>query len=457
VTYFLTFQGTLLCVTAEAALLALVQRPVDAIGNDAAPVGVDLPIEQLRPGFDQFLSNIPPVLAQVVGLDRFGPVQLGRANDQRCVTLSWRGQLLSALADGRIVTAQNLRDWEGFLPISEAELEMLRQILANDWVIRSSGALVRAGDVSLRHWYTLQIGELTLDLRYQLPFDAADWPFRLTVLKDGWRIEQLCLYRPLIYFTAYRDPAVIGQLYASIRSLIELGRYSGDILTLTDQASDEITGNLPPIAPGRFHDYHVAPSDFVGFVASKYKILDIPWAAQFQPVLFMDPDILFDAAVEPMLCAVARSDHITAPLEPFSPLRTTPGAGCGLLQLDGCTPGFGVGFNAGTMGIPNIPAHAATLRLIRTIIVNHAALHQRTAFSWVDQEVANYVSFRLANFGPAINPFVRYGGWPNTEPSTDGRVGLVHFWPALGAADKLSAMLSYRRRIDTAVAASRQE
>lgn len=455
-TYFLTFQGALLCVVTESGALALAQRPIDAIGNDAEPVSVDLPVEQLRHNFDQFLADAPPVLAQIVALDRFGPVQIGRAVDQRCVTLSWRGQFLSAFADGRIVTSADCGDWEGFLPVSEAELDILRHILANDWVIRSSGALVRAGDVALGNWYTLRIGELKLDLRYQLPFDAADWPFRLTVLREGWRIEQLCLYRPLIYFAAYRNPAVMGQLYASIRSLIELGQYCGHILALTEQEPDEISANLPRMAPGHFQAYHVAPSDFAGFVASKYKILDIPWAAQFQPVMFMDPDILFDAAVEPMLCTVARSDRITAPMEPFSPLRTAPGAGSGLLQLDGCAPGFAVGFNAGTLGIPNIPAHAATLRLVRTIIVNHAALHGRTAFSWVDQEVANYVSFRLAHFGPAINPFVRYGGWPDTEPSTDGRVGLVHFWPALSAENKLAAMQSYRRRIDAAIAASRQ-
>jgi hypothetical protein len=452
-TYFLTFQGTLLCAVLESGVVTLTQRPIDAIGNGAAPVGVDLPAEQLRPSFDHFLNHTPPALARVVALDPFGPVELGRAHDRRCVTLSLQGQFLAAYADGRIVPDANLEDWQGFLPIAQPELETLRQILRNDWVIRSSGALVHAGDIALENWYTLRVGGLKLDLRYQLPFDAAEWPFRLTVLNEGWRIEQLCLYRPLIYFTAFGNPTAIAQFLASVRSLIEIGRYSGDLLVLTDQAPDAIVANLPPMAPGRLRTHPAAPSDFIGFVASRYRILEIPWAAQFQPVMYMDTDVVFDAGVEPMLRAVACADRIAAPLEPFSPLRTTPSVGSGLLELDACTPGFAVGFNGGTMGIPNIPAHAATLRLIRTIMVNHAAINGRAAFAWVDQEVANYVSFRLAHFCRAIDPFVRYGGWEDTEPSTDGRVGLVHFWPALGADKKFAAMQRYRRRIDTVLAA----
>lgn len=105
----------------------------------------------MPPDFDQLLANEPPILDQAVPSNQLGTVQLGRAHDQRCVTRSWRGQRLAALADGRIVAGANLTDWEGFLPISAAELDMLRQIVANHWIIRSSGALIRAADVSLEN------------------------------------------------------------------------------------------------------------------------------------------------------------------------------------------------------------------------------------------------------------------------------------------------------------------
>ena len=63
--------------------------------------------------------------------------------------------------------------------------------------------------------------------------------------------------------------------------------------------------------------------------------------------------------------------------------RRLPRAGATLLQRDFCSPGFMAGFNTGTLGIPNLRAHAETLRLIRRIIMNHAALHGRMALPFV--------------------------------------------------------------------------
>lgn len=119
-TYFLTFHGMLLCQVATPGVRALTQCPVDAIHGEAEPIGVDVPVEQLRPGFEQFLANAPRVLDRAVTFKNFGTVRLGPAADQRCVTLSWRGQFLSAFADGTIGGGANLSDWESFLPISEA-------------------------------------------------------------------------------------------------------------------------------------------------------------------------------------------------------------------------------------------------------------------------------------------------------------------------------------------------
>ena len=47
------------------------------------------------------------------------------------------------------------------------------------------------------------------------------------------------------------------------------------------------------------------------------------------------------------------------------------------MQRDFCSPGYMAGFNTGTLGIPNLRAHAETLRLIRRIIMNHSLLHGR--------------------------------------------------------------------------------
>jgi hypothetical protein len=97
------------------------------------------------------------------------------------------------------------------------------------------------------------------------------------------------------------------------------------------------------------------------------------------------------------------------------------------------------------MGIPNLRAHGAILRLIRRIIMNHSLLHGREALPYVDQEIANYVSYRLANFDTGlISRFVRFAG---ADAHLGSRCGLVHFWPVPGAAARAQAMRDYLTRL----------
>jgi lipopolysaccharide biosynthesis glycosyltransferase len=133
-------------------------------------------------------------------------------------------------------------------------------------------------------------------------------------------------------------------------------------------------------------------------MVARYLILDWPDAWRYQPLLYVDADIVFDRDVTPMLHAIAMSDRIAAPVELMSPLARNPSVGATLLQRDLCSPGYMAGFNSGTLGIPNVRAHAETLRLIRRIIANHSLLHGREALPYADQEIANYVFISTCPF-----------------------------------------------------------
>jgi hypothetical protein len=190
------------------------------------------------------------------------------------------------------------------------------------------------------------------------------------------------------------------------------------------------------------------PSDRPGFMAARYLIMEWPDAWRFQPLLYVDTDTVFDRDVTPMLHVVATSDRIAAPIELRSTLSGNPASGAALLQRDFCSPGFMAGFNTGTLGIPNLRAHAETLRLIRRIIMNHAAVHGRSALPFVDQEIANYVSYRIAPFDTGlISRFVRFAG---NDADVGNRCGLVHFWPVAGAAARAQAMRDYLARLRAA-------
>ena len=186
--------------------------------------------------------------------------------------------------------------------MSQADLDALRGIVTSSWLTRSSGYLTERPTTG--ELFHLHVGDLSADLRFQLPFDLANWPDRLTLLRDGWRIDQICQYRPLIYYAAFGSPEIFEQFAISVRSLIEFGHYQGPIVVLTDQT---------PEAPGRTSSpaedlarvalLQFQPSDRPGFMAARYLILDWPDAWRFQPLLYVDTDTVFDRDVTPMLHA----------------------------------------------------------------------------------------------------------------------------------------------------------
>lgn len=440
--FLLTWHGTLLCRHRQTG--ALVHRALSPASDDGEPVVLDLPIEQLQPGFAHHLrATLPELPDHAPGeLQRF---RLQRAGDQRTVTLQHEGAFLAAEPDGGRVTlvktvAEGLA---AFLPLSNTDLDVLRTILSSSWLTRSSGFL--AERPSIGQLFHLHVGDLSADLRFQVPFDLTSWPDRLTLLRDRWRIDQICQYRPLVYYSAFSSTETLEQFAISVRSLIEFRNYQGPILALTDQPPAALAEFLPAEDLARVALLPFQPSDRPGFMAARYLILDWPDARRFQPLLYVDTDTVFDRDVTPMLHAIATSDHVAAPIELHSTLSSNPASGATLLQRDFCSPGFMAGCNTGTLGIPNVRAHADTLRLIRRIIVNHSSLHGRAALPYVDQEIANYVSFRLAHFDTGlISRFVRFAG---DDAHLGNRCGLVHFWPVAGAAARTQAMRNYLARL----------
>ena len=187
--FLLTWHGTLLCRLRQGG--GLVHRPPLPVSDDVEPVVLDLPVEQLQPGFGHHLrATLPELPVNPPGeLQRF---RLQWAGDQRTVTLQHEAAFLSADPNSDRVTLFRTEagGMETFLPLSPADLDALRVILASSWLIRSSGGLAeRPTTGKLFH---LHVGDLAADLRFQMPFDLASWPDRLTLLRDGWRIDQIC-------------------------------------------------------------------------------------------------------------------------------------------------------------------------------------------------------------------------------------------------------------------------
>lgn len=447
--YLLTAHGTLLgraesgrpgADTADGATLT--HADLRTIPDPAALVGFEQPVASLRQDHAGFVEGtVPPPVAIADG--PFAGCVVRPDPQRNLVTITRDGRHLSAGPSGG---ATNWTDaapdnWERFLPIAAQELGQLVHLFGSTWIRRSTRAIHRGAEMRIDPGNLLVSGELSLPLADNLPFEDRFDQFRVLAFHQGWRIEELRLYRPLVYYAAYNSPAVHAQLFHSIRSLLEFGRYDGHVHVLTDLDHDALCRETR-LPRDRASVQKLAPDDFVGYVASKYSILEHEPAWQFQPVCYLDPDIVINAPLRPMLIEMAIADRLTAPVESVGPMRTWPSVGASLIQKDGHDPRYADGFNAGTLGIPNLRAGAATLRMIRRLIANLLRIEGRDHLEWVDQEVANYVSFRHAHVDTAsLNRFVRYGGAGDAEVP-GALTGLVHFW-ATGKHDRHEIMRRY--------------
>jgi hypothetical protein len=449
-TALLTWDGSVLCRHRRTG--EVVRRPLSHSFDDAEPLDIGLPVEALHASFENYLRADDDLSFDIAE----GPLQgwhVSRSADRRSIVLTREGQYLSATnGTDTLALAAKAGDWEGFMPISDVDFGVLFSILRTDWLIRPTGQPVAGSDVAMVPFHELNIGPMKVDLRWQMPLDLSQWPNRLTLLRDGWRIVQICRYRPLVYFAAFGDDSIMAQCAIALRSLVDFGGYDGDIAILTDREPSAIGDLLPGFDHARLKLVRCDAQDRSAFMAARYAIADWAEGWNYQPILYVDTDTVFDAPIEPMLRAIALSDRASAPVEQLSPLSSSGPVGAGLLQLDGHDPAFRHGFNSGTIGIPNLAAHGNTLRLIARIIANRATTKGRDALRYVDQEIANYVGYRLSCFDTTLlSPYVRIGG---TAPiPTDGRCGLVHFWAVPSGAQRGARMAEYVASVERAVGA----
>lgn len=454
--FFMTCHGTFLGVEEGGTT---VQRPVATTGDAGGLLELDIAVDGERGRFARSISGATD--RQVIeARDRDdNDYEVHVMADSRTVALRRGGLFLCAIPGVAAVDACRVEavGWELFLCVTERDLADLLFILRSRWVLASTNALLPAEVVGMEdRGYRLRLGDVALDLRYNLPFLAGqrnptDSQIMVAdVLVDGWRIDRLHLYRPLVFTTAFKAEEYLLQARLCLSSLLEFGLYDGAIHVISDHDRETFLSFLPGLEPDLLSVRTVEARDWVGFVASKYFIADDPVIGGFQPILFIDPDVMADADLTPMLVAILTSPRLLAPLEVFSGLASHPSVGASLIQLAGLAPRFACGFNGGTLGIPNLQAHAATLTLIRTILVNHLDLHGRDSFPWVDQEVANYVSFTAGNFDTStLLRFVRWG-WEHCERDATRRQGLVHFFPSRGGMRKSEAMRLYTQTLRAA-------
>ena len=368
------------------------------------------------------------------------------------LALSAEGRFLRADRDGSLafVHARAL-DWERFVAIDPDDLARLAFILTNRWFAASSGAFVAPEEDHGVGRHMVQFGPnryRVTDLIEAARADpsASPVPRDLFLCHDGWKTERYILYRPLAYYVAYGKEELFNCAEIAIRTLFEFGEWDGDVLFITDPAHVDFPQRLPANIRARLRVEVVPASDVLDYNLARYAIADLAWVEAYQPVIYIDTDVVCDAPLQKM----SRTISLTPELHAMPEYALgTPGNfyGQSLMAADGmAVDPEQLGYCAGIFAFRDIREQR---RLLRTIAATARRVTSmagdRDAFDVYDQPFFNYVTRKTKSCTGAVFWHVvqMHLSFRPLLTTTVGK-GFVHFAGGVGnSTPKLTHMLTY--------------
>ncbi|MBV9786068.1 MAG: hypothetical protein JO264_19880 [Acidisphaera sp.] len=370
------------------------------------------------------------------------------------------GRFLSAEPDGEVSFTRNVGlVWESFLLLAPEQLDSLRFFLRHEW-------MSHPGYAARRHSFAAQA-----DRRLRSNFaefgieqflNADDrrggsarcrTDLELLIEQDGGDCEYLRLYRPLAYFAAFGKPEIFDCAELAIRSLFGMGEWRGDVLLLTDARHRDFAQRFPETLRASMHVAVLQADDTLDYTLARYKVGQVPLAREYQPLLYLDTDVICDAPLDSLLAGMVFSHDLMAVPE-FDLMIENDHYGKTLFERDGrnAVPGER-GFSTGILGFRRVrDVEPLFDGIVRCAYDFASSINRRDFFAEFDQPFANYIAHKMGGFDlETLQPWST-GIFHVSDPVPAGRRGLAHFAGGVGnAARKTTRMREYLRALARAV------
>jgi hypothetical protein len=338
---------------------------------------------------------------------------------------------------------------DGFWLVTAKQLDALAFIAENRWVSDRTWPeptgphAVRFGDG------TFQVGDAGFPIAALfgpgLPLEHAIERKGFALAYQSWKLERFRLYRPLIYFAAFGAEPIFACLDVAIRSLFEFGGWDDDVLLITDGAHADFAQHFDEPVRGRLQTRVVACSDVLDYTLARYRLPRSERLDRYQPVLYLDTDVVCDAPLAPILVRLLRSEAVQLPAE--QPLAINGHwYGASLLAEDGhrAQPGER-GLSTGLIGFRDFAqVGEAFARIVESCEGFALRNGDRHRFDTYDQPFANYVLRKLGGFATDVLTEACVTHGHERAPAAIERRGFAHFAGVVGnAAPKLRRMQDY--------------
>ena len=264
-------------------------------------------------------------------------------------------------------------------------------------------------------------------------------------------------YNPLLYYCVFGDDSFYECLRLSLASLDKYGCFGGVVGVACDRPARELAKYIPEA----FHHRLIVceASRERGWFNQYY--LEHGYYDEYQPILYCDVDVIFDASITDLLIDVLRAGRICCATEAqaLSHLADSQPrlwedwkASYFGRDLYACDPEFydakvSLG-NAGVVGFDNTARIKPVNDLVRMIAARRSSEQLRI---FTDQPILNYVLHKTgAGDFHVLNRYCRLARSLDETPVAERR-GITHFHLASGTEDaspKGTVMRSYLEDLD---------
>jgi hypothetical protein len=333
--------------------------------------------------------------------------------------------------------------------------EVLRLLCTERWFSIAHQKLLDPEDIRLlggslvpeaADKYICKVGQISTELGHLLEARIEGSPCKsITFTYDDWKIEKLIRFRPLIYFAAFGNDQIFRSLGLAIESLIEMGEYRDTVMVLTNVSRKEMGFYLPVRYLPQIRYAYMPGLDLLDFTLARYRIAEVSGAFSFQPILYLDTDIICNASVTDILVDILRSDGLCLCAE-LDLYNSADFYGASLFHADPTAqPREPRGLTSGLIGLPNIDAASTFSSILRTAYA-HARTAGRFALPYMDQPIVNYVLHKLGGFSTDVlsSHVLNLNGNFSIPNHETPKVGFVHFCGGIGnTSAKLPAIERY--------------
>jgi hypothetical protein len=328
---------------------------------------------------------------------------------------------------------------------------------SSSWLSHSDRSVTTLADNAIDACKVLAFDPARLRITTNEPFvNKLGRPLmRFQIVEPSGTVQTFSRFNPLVYYCIYGDESFYECLQLSLRSLVEHGKFCGMLGLACDRPMDDLIKYVPEALHHRLI-ISTASSDRGWF--NRY-YLDHAQYDAFQPIMYCDVDVVFDANIYDLLIDLVLQDKVCCATEnddAVSHLIDRPprvwddrvgnyfGKYLYISDLEFHDSLVSLG-NSGIIGFDNTARVQVLNNLVKMTANRQSA--KRLA-SYTDQPILDYVLHKvgIGNF-TLLNRYCRLTrSGEGVQPA--GCRGMVHFHLPSDAYLKAAAMRAYLRALE---------